>query len=413
VPDTVPRPLWAGRTLALLAILLLALNLRSAVAALSPVVAFIQQDLPLEALTLGVLGMLAPVSFAACGLFAPALTRRFGLQATLILACLAMVAGPLLRGTAGSTTVLLLGTALTFLGMGIGNVLLPPAVKRYFPDRIGQLTAAYATLLAVSSSIPPAVAVPITETAGWRVSLAVWGILGLFALAPWGLLWLRSRRTARAEALAAEGGTPQPRSPEQGVSAARLRSSPVAWAMVLAFAVSSLNAYSMFAWLPQLLIERAGVTPAVAGSLLAIYTFAGFPLSLIVPVLTVRMRSVAPLMYLGAACFTVSYLGLLFAPGSLTLLWVILGGMGPILFPVVLVLINTRTRTPAGSVALSGFAQGLGYTAAALGPLVVGLLRDLTGGWTATLVFLLLTGLLAVIAGVVLRRPGYVDDPRG
>jgi MFS transporter, CP family, cyanate transporter len=407
VPDPRRRPFWAGRTLALFAILLLALNLRSAVAALSPIAAFIAEDVPLDALALGVLGMLAPVAFATCGLFAPALTRRFGLEATLVGACVVMITGPLLRASADSSAVLFAGTALTFLGMGVGNVLLPPAVKRYFPDRIGPLTAAYATLLAVSTTIPPAIAVPLAESTSWRVSLAVWGVLALCALVPWAVLWVRGRRAARAERAA--GGTEQP----HHRSARGLRRSPIAWAMVLAFAVSSLNAYAMFAWLPQLLIEHAGVSPAAAGALLAVYSFTGFPLSLGVPVLAARMRSVAPLIYVGAACFVTGYLGLLLAPSTATVLWVVLAGAGPILFPVVLVLINTRTRTPAGSVALSGFSQGLGYTAGALGPLLVGVLHEATGAWTGPLVFLLLTGFLPVIAGLVLRKPGYVDEPLG
>ncbi|MFC0681902.1 MFS transporter [Lysobacter korlensis] len=409
MPEPRRRPLWAGRTLALAAILLLALNLRSAVAALSPIAAFIAEDVPLDALALGVLGMLAPVAFASCGLFAPALTRRFGLEATLVGACVVMLAGPLLRASAGSSAVLFAGTALTFLGMGVGNVLLPPAVKRYFPDRIGALTAAYATLLAVSTTIPPAIAVPLAEATSWRVSLAVWGVFALCALVPWAVLWARGRRSARAEAAAGGPGVPAP----QRLPARRLRSSLVAWAMVLTFGVSSLNAYTMFAWLPQLLIEHAGVTAATAGALLAVYSFTGFPMSLAVPVLAARMRSVAPLIYVGSLCFVSGYLGLLLAPETATLLWVVLAGAGPLIFPVVLVLINTRTRTPAGSVALSGFTQGLGYTAGALGPLVVSLLHEGTGDWSAPLIFLLITGCLPVIAGFVLRKPGYVDEPSG
>jgi CP family cyanate transporter-like MFS transporter len=412
VPETRPRPLWAGRTLALAAILLLALNLRSAVAALSPIAALIDEDVPLDALALSVLGMLAPVGFAVCGLFAPAATRRFGLEATLVGACVAMLAGPVLRASAESSAVLFAGTALTFLGMGVGNVLLPPAVKRYFPDRIGTLTAAYATLLAVSTTIPPAIAVPLAEATSWRVSLAIWGVFALAALTPWAVLWVRGRRTARAAGPSptANGGSAL-QHPHGSVR--RLRSSLIAWAMVLTFGVSALNAYTMFSWLPQLLIQHAGLSAAAAGALLAVYAFTGFPMSLAVPVLAARMRSVAPLIYLGSLCFVSGYLGLLLAPQTATLLWVILAGAGPLVFPVVLVLINTRTRTPAGSVALSGFTQGLGYTAGALGPLVVGLLHEGTGAWNAPLIFLLITGFLPVLAGLVLRKPGYVDDPRG
>ena len=41
-----------------------------------------------------------------------------------------------------------------------------------------------------------------------------------------------------------------------------------------------------------------------------------------------------------------------------------------------LTLINLRTRTAAGSAALSGFTQGVGYAVACLGPLLFGMLHD-------------------------------------
>jgi CP family cyanate transporter-like MFS transporter len=383
------RPLWAGRIVAIVAILLLALNLRSAVAALSPIAALVAEDVPLDALALGVLGMLAPVAFA---LFV-------------------MLAGPLLRASAENSAVLFAGTALTFVGMGVGNVLLPPAVKRYFPDRIGVLTSAYATLLAVSTAIPPAIAVPLAEATSWRVSLAIWGLLALAAMVPWLVLWARRRTastTAEAEPGRGSGGPqPQPRRPP------RLRSSAVAWAMVVIFGVSSVHVYTAFAWLPQLLIEHAGVGAAAAGVMLGLYAIVGFPMSLVVPILAARMRSVGPLIYAGTLCYAFGYAGLLLAPEAATVLWVILAGAGGLIFPLTLVLINLRTRTPAGSVALSGFVQSLGYTAGAFGPLLVGLLREGTGNWHAPVAFLFITGLLPILGGVLLRRPGYVDDPRG
>ncbi|MDQ4138295.1 MAG: MFS transporter, partial [Actinomycetota bacterium] len=363
------RPLWAGRTLAFLAIVLLALNLRTAVTALSPIVAFITEDVPLDPLLLGVLGMLPPVSFAVAGVLAPGLTRRFGLEAVLVGACVAMVVGPVVRALADSSLVLLGGTVLMFLGVGIGNVLLPPAVKKYFPDRIGLVTSVYATLLAVSTSVPPAIAVPIADAAGWRASLAGWALLALFALTPWVALLVRESRVARNAA----GLSGRPAVEREGVRPAplelsrRIRSSRVAWAMALAMGANSVNAYAMFAWLPQMLIERSGSSPAEAGALLALYAFVGFPISLVLPILVVRMRSAAPLVHVGAASYVLGYLGLLFLPETLILLWVLLAGSGNLIFPLVLVLINVRTRTPAGSVTLSGFVQGLGYLAAAFG----------------------------------------------
>jgi CP family cyanate transporter-like MFS transporter len=89
---------------------------------------------------------------------------------------------------------------------------------------------------------------------------------------------------------------------------------------------------------------------------------------------------------------------------------VALAGLGPLLFPLCLVLINVRTRTHAGSVALSGFTQGLGYTLGALGPLAVGVLHQFTGSWTLALVVLTGTVLAAAVAGAVAARPRFLED---
>ena len=43
----------------------------------------------------------------------------------------------------------------------MGNVLLPPAVKKYFPDRIGLMTALYMTLMSVSATVPALIGSPI------------------------------------------------------------------------------------------------------------------------------------------------------------------------------------------------------------------------------------------------------------
>lgn len=73
-------------------------------------------------------------------------------------------------------------------------------------------------------------------------------------------------------------------------------------------------------------------------------------------------------------------------------------------------LINIRTRTPGGTVALSGFAQGVAYALGALGPLIVGLLHDVSGGWTLPLLFLIAITLVAGIPAITLARPAFVED---
>ncbi|AMB58109.1 CynX/NimT family MFS transporter [Microterricola viridarii] len=399
MPDQTARPLWAGRTLALLGILLVALNLRTAVAAFSPIAGQIAADIPLSPAVLGVLGMLPPVCFALFGILTPVFTRRFGLERVLIVALLAIVLGQALRGFSVSLPMLLLGSAVTFAGFGVGNVLLPPLVKKYFPDRIGLMTTLYATALSVSTFLPPLLAVPVADAAGWHFSLGMWAVFGVIALVPWLTLTIGHRPDTSE--------LPEEARPQLLV---RVWRSSIGWSLAIVFAVSSLNAYAMFAWLPALLVESAGLTPAQAGTMLSLYAAMGLPASLVIPLLAARLRHVGILVYLGVAFFIVGYLGLLLVPSQATWLWVALAGCGPLIFPLSLALINLRTRTHEGAVALSGFVQGAGYTIGAFGPLLVALLHDMTGGWTVPLLVLIGSAVVCAFAGSIVARPHMLED---
>lgn len=426
------RSLRAGRTLALLGVLLVALSLRTPVAAMSPILDRIGTDFPLDLFVLGLIGAAPPLAFAASGLVAPTIARRIGLERALLAALAAMSLGHLGRALAPEQVTLTIATVLALVGVGVGNVLLPPLVRRYFPDRVGLVTSLYATLLSISTAIPALVAVPVADAAGWRVSLAMWLAVSLVAAVPWVAVLLERRPAAAAPAPlpavaehtgpielgAIELGDAQAAATEAALAhrpaparlGARMLRSPTAWAIGVIFGSSSLGAYACFAWLPQLLVDRAGVTEASAGALLALYAFMGFPAGLVIPVLAARFpRGSTGLALLGVAFFAVGYLGLLWAPGTATVVWVASAGLGPLLFPLALVLINLRSAAPAATVALSGFVQTVGYLLGAVGPFVVGLLHDATDDWTVPLVFLLCVVVLILPAAAIIARGRVVD----
>ncbi|ARJ05568.1 MFS transporter [Cnuibacter physcomitrellae] len=394
----------AGGVLALVGIVVLALNLRTSVAALSPVVDEVGADIPLSAAGLGILGMLPPLCFAAFGLLTPPLQRRLGIEALLVVALAAIGLGDVVRGLATSYPVLLLGSVITFAGMGVANVLLPPLTKKYFPERIGLMTSVYATALAIGATVPPLVAVPVADAAGWRFELSIWGVLAVATMIPWILLLVREGRRARAT-------DPEADVPERAWNG-RVHRSVVAWSLLAMFAATGFNAYAMFAWMPEVLTDVAGVTDQQAGALLSLFAVMGLPAALLVPVLAARMRSVLPLILTGSGFYVAGYLGLLLAPSSAIWLWVALIGLGPLLFPLSLALISLRTRTHEGAVALSAFVQGGGYALSALGPLLVGVLHEATGAWTVPLVVLGAVGASSAIVGVVVSRPVLLEDER-
>ena len=406
MPSVRPLPLWAGRTAALLGIVLVALNLRTVVAALSPILNLVERDIPLSPVVIGIVGAAPPLMFALAGLITPRLSRGLGLEGLLLIAVGAMVVGQLLRALSPSAPVLVLSTALALLGAGVGNVLLPPLVKRYFSDRMTQVTSLYAVVIAFSTSLPALAAVPVATAFGWRASLGVWFALALTALLPWAIATRARARALRLARAAADGIEVEG---EPALESTLFRS-PVAWAIMIIFCVSSINVYAAFAWLPSLLVDTAKVTPAGAGQLLALYAIIGFPSALLVPVIASRLKNVGILIYFSAAALLASYAGLLFAPATATALWIVLGGLGVLLFPLALLLINSRTRTHSGSVALSGFVQGVGYIIAAASPLAFGLLHQATGAWSLSIIVIAIASLAVLPAAIILTTHRYLED---
>lgn len=392
--------------MALLGIVLMSLNLRTAATSLSPIVGAVTRDIPLDALGLGVLGMLPPIMFAAAGLFAPRIARRIGLEAALIVSILSMIASLSVRALASEYWTLFSATLVALAAAGAGNILLPPIVKRYFPDRVGLVTSLYAAAVAAGTALPPAIAFPVADAAGWRISLAVWAVLALLSLPPWISVLAKRRRSARVRL-----ADPAPELEEAPPGmVGRIWHSRVAWVIAIVFSLTSFQAYSLFAWLPKLLVDQVGVSELEAGLLLAFWGVLGIGASLVAPVLVVRLTNVGWVLHIGGAGFVLGYLGLLVAPGVSPWLWIGLCGVGQVVFPACLALINVRTRTHEGSIALSGFAQGVGYSIAALGPLLVGILHSITGGWGASLVLLAATSALFIYFGFVLRTPRFVED---
>jgi CP family cyanate transporter-like MFS transporter len=112
--------------------------------------------------------------------------------------------------------------------------------------------------------------------------------------------------------------------------------------------------------------------------------------ALLAPAQAGRMRTQRPLIVAVTTAYLVGLGGLLLAPATGTLLWVgafgVAQGSG---FALALTLIVLRSPTPLVAARLGGVAQCLGYLLAALGPLVLGALHDLTGGWTWPVALLL------------------------
>jgi CP family cyanate transporter-like MFS transporter len=359
----------------------------------------IREGLHLTPTVAGVLTTLPVVCFAAFGAVAAGWARRFGARNVLTVALSVVVAGQAIRAVVPWSAVFLLATTLALAGMAVGNVVLPAFVKEYFPRRVGLATAAYTTSMAAGTAIPAALTVPLAASlGGWRAGLGIWAVTGAVALVGWLVVFggARGHRASR-----------RTNGRKRGV--ADLRHSPLAWSLALYFGLQSLQAYAAFGWLAQI-FRDSGVSAASAGLLLSVLPLMGIPLSLAFPTLAARLPDQRILVWACGVAFLVGYIGLLVAPRAGAVAWVVLLGLGGGAFPLTLTMIGLRSRSYDVTGPLSAFTQSIGYLIAAVGPLSLGALFDVTGGWTIPIGFLLILVLPQMAAGLLAARPRFVDD---
>ncbi|MCS0637242.1 MFS transporter [Streptomyces sp. LP05-1] len=405
-----PRLLMAGLVLA-------ALNLRPAITSLGALLEEVRDGLHMSGSVAGVLTSVPPLCFAVFGITAPRLARRFGPGAVVCAGMAAITAGLVLRPFAGGTVAFLAASALALVGIALSNVLMPVIVKRFFPDRVGTMTGLYSMALALGTSLAAAATVPLTQAlGGWRAGLGIWAVLGVLAVLVWlPLARAGSARTGRGtatEAAARATGTAATAGPVPATAEApalRITRSRTAWALACFFGLQATGAYITMGWMPQI-FRDAGVSASTAGVLLALTMVMGVPLAFVIPRVATRMRTQGPIALVLAACGLTGYAGLYLAPAGGAWLWALLLGISNCAFPLALTMIGMRSRSGAGVVRLSAFAQSVGYLISIPGPILVGALYQHSGGWGAPLA--LMAGLLLpqMAAGMLAGRDRTIED---
>ncbi|UQI44260.1 MFS transporter [Streptomyces sp. HU2014] len=388
--------------LLVLALVIAALNLRPTVTSLGPLLKEVRAGLGMSGAVAGLLTSVPALCFAAFGLAAPRLSRRWGPAGVVCAGMAATAAGLALRPFLGGVPGFLALSALALAGIAVGNVLMPVVVKRWFPDRIGPMTGLYTMAVAAGTSLAAATTVPLTGAlgGGWRLGLLAWAALAVLAVLPWAVLTVRDRRSRAA--------TPAPGAAED-TPRTRITRSPTAWALASFFGLQATSAYIAMGWLPAI-FRDAGVPAATAGVLLAATMLMGVPLSFLLPRLAARLAHQGVLAAALACCGLAGYAGLWLAPAAGAWAWVVLLGLSNCAFSLALTMIGMRARTGAGVVRLSAFAQSVGYLLAIPGPLLVGWLNETTGGWDAPIALMAALMVPQAVAGVLAGRDRVVED---
>lgn len=388
---------------ALAGLVLVAINLRPALASVGPLVNHLRASTGLSSTALGLLTTLPLLAFGVVSNLTPVVTRRWGIERAIALALALTAMGSLLRA-AEPVTLLFGGMLLAGIGIALGNVLLPALVKQDFPTRTGPTTSLYSSVMALGATVAAGVSVPLAAAVGWRQALAVWAIPALVALAGW-----LPRLTRPAD---------RPHGADDAWTPGALLRSALAWQVALYLGLQSFTFYAVLAWLPDL-VHLRGFSPAEAGGLLALSQATGIVGSAVVPTLAARRTDHRAMVWVLTGVEVVALVGLL-VPDASSLTTLCVAVLGTVLggtFGLALLFLVARASDVATATALSGFAQSVGYLVAAAGPTLTGFLRDVTRGWTIPVLFL-----LAVVAGKLLsglgagrpeaiRLPGTVAVP--
>ncbi len=384
------RTVWV-----LVGLVLLSLNLRPAAVSVGPVLAEVREGLGMSAASVGVLTSLPVLAFALFGALAPALASWLGVHRVALVALLCVVVGLGTRVLVDHEVSFLALSMLALAGMAVANVILPSLVKLHFPGRVGLVTAIYSTGLSIGLTAALMLTVPLADALGdWRDGLGAWAAVALVAVAPWLGLVSHDRHLER---------------PQHTITYLDVLRTPLGKAMAVFFGFQSLQAYVVFGWFATLWRD-AGFSATRAGLLVGLLAATAIPLSLWAPTKLARSADPRALLFTIIACYFVGYVGLMVAPHSLAVLWALFVGAATATFPLVLVLVGLRARTPEGTAALSGVTQSLGYLVAATGPFTVGALYDATGGWTWPLALLVVLVLPLFAVAAYVARPMYVED---
>ncbi len=383
--------------LLLAAILLTALNLRIALASVSPVYSFVQEDLGIGRAVAGLIVTLPVLCMAIFAPLASVFADRLGRRAMILTSVVFIGIATIVRVEGG---LFVLFASAVAVGIGIATIqaLMPEIIKQNFPDQSATVMGAYTASMALGATIAASTVVPLTGILdSWPASLSIWGILAVPAF----LAWLPVRDT-EDDCRAAES------------EAVRLPLRvPRVWLTMAFFAMTSLMYFSILSWIAQV-YEDEGLSQVRAGLILSTFTGVQIFSAFVIPAITNRFPDRRPAL-IGVIATTVTGLLLVAFVPSLTpwMPWAcatLLGLSQGALFPLALTLPLDNTRTPQMAGRLTSACFLVGYSVAALGPTAIGAARDITGGFTVPLLALAGVSCAQIILSTRMTPDFHIED---
>lgn len=367
----------------LIAVALIALNLRPFMAGIGPLVLEIGRHTGLGLKGMSLLTLVPMLLMGAFAFAGPWLQTRMGARRSVVAALALLALGSFLRLFTQNGWQLVGTAALLGLGAAVVQALLPGIVKRQFPRHVGVVMGLYSAMLMGGGALGAQVAPLVAAASGnWHLGLAWMAVPAVFAVA------LAARSLPRD---AADRQAERP-------MAAYLRR-PRVWLLMLCFGLVNGGYSTVVAWLAPFYQEH-GWSGAGSGSLLAVLAVLAVSqalAALLLPMLAGRREDRRPWLWFTLALQATGFAALALWPDAAPLAWTMLLGAGlGGCFALSLIVALEHLSDPGQAGALSALMQGGGFLIAAMPPWIVALLHEATGGFRAG--WLLHLACVAVVA---------------
>jgi MFS transporter, CP family, cyanate transporter len=354
---------------ALVAIVLCGVLLRLQISAVGPIIPAIQADLGGTFFQLGLLTTVPVILLGFFALVAVRVAARLGTFLAITVSLVMITSAALLRAGGNDVTVLVLATIPIGIGTGIGGALASAVIKETQSHRPARAAGAHVAGLIGGSGLAAAVVVPISNAFDtWRAGLfviAVGSVVGTIG-------WIILTRAARGTRPVTGGPT----------EIAWLH--PGTWVIVLLFSLQALIFWGVSTWIATA-YQEIGWTPTAAGLLASLLNasplFGAIWISGFGDRFGSRRRNLAVASVLVLVGTTlIAGLPDLAAAGA-----VLTGaGLGA-LFALTMTLPLDVARSAREAAGLTGLTFVIGFGSAAVTPMILGALADLTGSFTLSL----------------------------
>lgn len=349
--------------LLLLAILLLSLNLRPAIAAIGPLIQSISHDAGVKSVGISLLTTIPVLMMGLGAIYAARIRQALGERGGITAGSALIAVACLMRLWADDRNGLFLSAALVGLGIAVIQALLPGFIKRNFGARTSSVIALYSTGIVAGAAIGSGTASWLEDQLGWLSTLAGWSLPAALATVFWLLASHGSQHEGRSSVQAAARSVPFWRIGR-------------CWSLLLFFGIGTGAFMLAMAWISPFYIGL-GLGKATAGLLLSVLTVVEALTALWLSFAIGRFPDRRGLLVTSLLLVAAGFLLLIVAPLLAPYFAVSLLGVGiGILFPLSIIVAMDHLKDPTLAGNFTAFVQGGGFIIASLVPLTAGSLRD-------------------------------------